>query len=58
MIIIVCPNCGSYTELPLADWEEFSGNFELGKATRISLVCNKCRQEFLLTASLSQVITG
>ena len=57
MLNIRCPLCEEMVFLTLADWEDFIGWLDTGKAARIGLVCPECHNEFLLTASLTQVIT-
>lgn len=58
MLTIRCPICDHIgIELSLADWEDYLGVLELGKDTRLSLVCLSCHNEFLLQMALSQVIT-
>ena len=58
MFSIRCPLCEEMVYLTLADWENFIGGLDLGKAARIGLVCLNCHSEFLLQVSLSQVVKG
>jgi len=59
MFSIRCPLCDEMVYLALADWEEFIDHIDhlnLGKTTRIGLVCLNCHTDFLLQVSLSQVV--
>ena len=56
MLGIRCPLCEEMVYLTLPDWEDFIGWLDLGKATRIGLVCLNCHNEFILQVSLSQVV--
>lgn len=55
MLLIICPLCHQ-AELQRASWEAISPAIELGVATRYSLVCPKCKKEFLLQFTLGHVI--
>ncbi len=60
MLNIRCPHCLEMSELVdlfLADWEEGTAhNWELGNEKRVSLVCLKCKREFILQGHLTQVV--
>ncbi len=57
-ITINCPYCEPSQPLLTADWEipEVMSNMALGEHRRISLVCPKCRREFVLSCHVTEVM--
>lgn len=51
-----CPNCEDIQDLILPYRENFQGQIIPGKPVRIELTCQKCQTNFLLQATLSQIV--
>lgn len=58
MISVRCPKCPDMQFLDVASYEDFTGDLSTPGDRRIGMTCGKCHSEFILTASLSEVMTG